>query len=208
VRVESLAGDVPVLSGLFFDPPRPLTADAPARDVSTRGAWTGRYGADGYVLFGWRRGGIDVGRLPPYVAGYAGGERVWLDTGEAELADTALLYAPAFSPLLGHAWLLGGDLATALFPRNGALQQRVLASPPWRYLAGLEVLPPHPEYGLGLDFWQVLLRARFRSHPAVMAGVWIGSVALALGAFLAGAGLWRELARPCGPPPPRKERRA
>ena len=197
LRVDSLGGDVPVLSAVFFDPLRPLPADGPARDEATRGAWNGRYGSDGYVLFGWRRGGVDVGRLPPAISGYTGGERVWLDTGEAELADTAVLYAPAFSPLLGHAWLLAGDLTAFLFPHDGALQQRVLASPPWRYLAGLELQPPHPEYGLGLDFWPVLLRDGFRSYPAVMAAAWAVSVALALGALLAGLALWRDL----GPAP-------
>ena len=196
IRVESLAGDVPVLSGLFFDPLRPLPEGQPSRDASTGGAWPGRYGADGYLLFGWRRGGVDVGRLPPYVSGYSGGERVWLDTGEAELADTAILYAPAFSPLLAHAWLLGSDAVAILFPAQQGLQQRALASPPWRYLAGLELHAPHPEYGLGLDFWPGLLRDGFRSHPGVMGAVWVTVVALLLGLTLAGAALWQELRQP------------
>lgn len=220
IRVEAQAGDTPVLSGLFFDPlqlavtpsilapptmpaatsaPAPLIPGPPVgqprRDDLTGGAWTGRYGADGHVLFAWRRGGVDVGRLPDYVTGYEGGARVWLDTGEAELADTALLYAPAFSPLLAHAWLLGNDLLAALVPGDGALLQRALASPPWRYLAGLELHAPHPEYGLGLDLWQVLLRAHFRSHPGVMAGVWAASGGLALGFVLCALGLVRELRR-------------
>ncbi|MDQ3702352.1 MAG: hypothetical protein M3442_15745, partial [Chloroflexota bacterium] len=118
IRVEALAADTPVLSGLFFDPLQlavtpsilapPTTAPSvsassvsapvplfpgpvggqPKRDDRTGGAWNGRYGADGHVLFAWRRGGVDVGRLPDYVTGYEGGSRVWLDTGEAELADT------------------------------------------------------------------------------------------------------------------------
>ena len=92
------------------------------------------------------------------------GERVWLDTGEAELADTAILYAPAFSPSwpTPGSW---GDAVAILFPAQQGLQQRALASPPWRYLAGLELHAPHPEYGLGLDFWPGLLRDGFRSHP-------------------------------------------
>lgn len=213
IRAASLAGDVPVLSGLFFDPPlslqsRPTTLPGtaassrlqppalgaePGRDEVTRGDWQGRYGADGQVLFGWRRGGVDVGYLPDYVAAYAGGERVWLDTGEAELADTAMLYVPAFSPLPAHAWLLGNDLLRAVFPGHGALLQRALASPPWRYRAGLELHAPHPEYGLGLDLWQVLLRTHFRSHPRVMAGVWAVTGALLVGLALCATGLAREL---------------
>ncbi|MDQ3700803.1 MAG: hypothetical protein M3442_07780, partial [Chloroflexota bacterium] len=118
-----------------------------------------------------------------------------LDTGEAELADTALLYAPAFSPLLAHAWLLGNDVLAVLVPGDGALLQRALASPPWRYLAGLELHAPHPEYGLGLDLWQVLLRAHFRSHPGVMAAVWVATGGLVLGFVLCALGLARELRR-------------
>ena len=203
IRADSLGGDVPVLSAVFFDPPRPLPAAGPAQDGATGGAWNGRYGADGYVLLGWRRGGADVGRLPPAISGYDGGERVWLDTGEAELADTAVLYAPAFSPLLGHAWLLAADLTAFLFPHDAAVRQRVLASPPWRYLAGLELQPPHPEYGLGLDVWPVLLRDGFRSYPAVMVVTWAVCVALVLGIILSAFGLWRELssAVPGRPPP-------
>jgi hypothetical protein len=169
--------------------------------VTTRGAWPGRYGAQGYVLFAWRRGGVDVGRLPADVAGYEGGDRVWLDTGEAELADTALLYAPAFSPLLAHVWLLGSDAVATFFPSDAALQQRALASPPWRSLAGLDRNPPHPEYGLGLDFWSGLLRDQLRSHTAFMAVVWTTTALLAAGALLAALGLYREVGR--GTPLPR-----
>jgi hypothetical protein len=205
VQVTSLGGDVPVLSALFFDPAPPPGGPAgpggPVRSVGSApvGAWPGRYGADGYVLFAWRRGGVDVGRLPPYVAGYGGGDRVWIDTGEEELGETALLYSAAFSPLPAHAWLLANDLLVAVAPGNQALQQRALASPPWRYLAGVPVLPPHPEYGLGLDAWQVLLWSQLASHGRFMTGVWAVSAALLLGAGLCALGLWRAL-RGGGPP--------
>jgi hypothetical protein len=184
VSVESLNADVPVLSGVFFDSPaREGWAAALRRDGTTGGAWPGRYGHDGYALFAWQRGGADLARLPEYVGGYAGGDRVWIDTAEADLADTALLYALPFSPLLAHGWLLATDSVTASRPEDITLQQRLLASPPWRVLAGLAIQPPHPEYGLGLDFWQVLLRAQLRSHAGFMAGVWAVTAALALGAL-------------------------
>jgi hypothetical protein len=218
LRLDGLAGDVPVLSALFFDPPMVTGSsgatgpsggnttgggqpDLPRRDATTRGAWPGRYGADGYVLFAWRRGGVDVGRLPADVVGYEGGDRVWLDTGEAELADTALLYAPAFSPLLAHIWLLGSDAVVTVFPSDAALRQRALASTPWHYLAGLDRNSPHPEYGLGLDFWQSLLRDQCRSHPGFMFVVWTATALLAAGALLAAFGLYREVGR--GTPVPR-----
>jgi hypothetical protein len=204
VRVTSLGGDVPVLSGLFFDPQDAGGGAGPRRDATTKGAWPGRYGADGYVLFAWRRGGVDVGRLPAYVAGYTGGERVWIDTGEEELGETALLYAPAFSPLPAHAWLLANDLLAGLLPGHGGLQQRALASPPWRYLAGWQVLPPHPEYGLGLDFWQVLLWSELASHGGFMAAVWATSGALLLGCGLCALALGRAIrgTPPVGRPAP------
>ena len=186
VTVEALGPDTPVLSALFVDPASGPVEERPRRDTSTGGHWTGRYGANGYALFAWRRGGEDVVGGPQRPAA-GGGERVWVDTGEQDLGDTALLYAPAFSPLLAHAWLLGNDAVGFLFPADVALQQRALASPPWRYLAGLEIQPPHPEFGLGLDFWPLLLRSHVSSHGTFMALVWLVEGALAAGLC---AGAW------------------
>jgi hypothetical protein len=107
------------------------------------------------------------------------------------------LYAPAFSPLLAHAWLLAGDAFSLALPHNVALVQRVLGSPPWRYLAGLEIHPPHPEYGLGLDFWPLLLRTQFSSHRAFMALVWTAEAVLLAGALACAAALIQEVRRPC-----------
>ncbi len=196
VEVQRLGGDVPVISALFFDPPAGPRAPVPQRDVGRGGQWPGYAGADGYVLLAWRRGGQDLARLPPYVAGLTGGERVWLDTHEQDLADTALLYAPAFSPLLAHAWLLGADAIADLLPGNTALLQRALASPPWHYLgpAPLRTLnAPHPEYGLGLDLWPILLRTHFQSHTTFMAIAWGLWGALAAGALACAWRLWHVL---------------
>ncbi|MBI3970045.1 MAG: hypothetical protein HY332_02040 [Chloroflexi bacterium] len=190
---ETSGADVPVVSAVFFDPAGALRQPTPLRDTTARGRWTGRYGAGGYILFAWRRGGADVAHLPPYVAGYGGGDRVWLDTKEIDLADTALLYAPAFSPLLAHAWLLGSDAVATLFPGNPALLQRALASPPWRYLAGLELHAPHPEYGLGLDFWPVLLYNQFRSHVGFMWLAWAVAAALLATGVACGWALLRTI---------------
>jgi hypothetical protein len=199
VSVHATGPDTPVLSGAFFDPARGPRQDEPQRDTSTRGGWAGKYGADGYVLFAWRRGGEDVRRLPDYLSGASGGDRDWIDTGEADLEDTALLYAPAFSPLLAHAWLLGCDAISLLFPRNVALLQRALGSPPWRYF-GLAIHPPHPEYGLGLDFWPLLLRDQFSSHRGFMALVWSVEAGLAAGAAAGALALARRLRCPAEDP--------
>ena len=182
ITVEALQPrDVPVVSALFFDRRPPDTPSAGDGD------WVGRVGRDGFVLFGWDRG-RDVAALPPYVPRVDGGERVWVDTWEAELTDTALLYAPGFSPLLAHGWLLAADAASLVAPRSASLIERALASPPWRYVHELEVQSPHPEYGLGVDVWPVLLYAQFAAHPGVIAVAWAayGAVALAgTGAMLA-----------------------
>lgn len=164
----------PVVSALFFDPDTETSGPvSPIQDRSTGGDWVGRYGRDGALLLAWEMGPRDVGKLPPYINAVTGGERVWVDTGEAERSEIAMLYAPGFSPLLAHAWLLGNDLIRFLRPADAALQQRALASPPWRYVHGLEVHSPHPEYGLGIDLWPIEARQMFASHSGVMAAVWV-----------------------------------
>jgi hypothetical protein len=183
-RVDEVTGhDVPVISAIFFDPAGESASPTFRRTPADARPWIGRFGRDGFVLFAWDRG-QDVSRLPTYVRHISGGDRVWLDTGEAELTEIPLLYAPAFSPLLAHAWLLGVDLVTLALPSDAALHQRALASPPWRYLAGLEIHSPHPEYGLGLDLWPLLLQSNYRSHTGFMAVVWGLAGTLASGVML------------------------
>ena len=182
ITVESIEErDVPVLSALFFD--RGAIIPPPNGD----GSWPGRVGRDGYVLFAWNRG-ADVASYPGYAAPVEGGERVWIDTWQAELAETAPLYAPGFSPLLAHAWLLGADAMTLVAPGNEALLRRALGSPPWRYLHGLELHPPRPDFGLGLDLWPLLLRTQFGSHREVLVAAALA--AIGLGAAFALSALW------------------
>ena len=178
----------PVISGVFFDPipvpPRsnaatpPLDRPLPTIDRTTHGLWIGRYGRDGGVLPAYEMGPRDAGALPTYIDSITGGTPVWVDTGELERSETALLYAPGFSPIAAHAWLLGNDLIAALFPADHALRQKALASPPWRYVHGLEIHSPHPEYGLGIDLWPLAMRDWFASWPSVMVAVWATFAAL------------------------------
>jgi hypothetical protein len=133
--------------------------------------------------------------LPPYIDVITGGIPVWVDTGELERSEAALLYAPGFSPIAAHAWLLGNDLIAALFPSATALRQKALASPPWRYVHGLEVHSPHPEYGLGVDLWPLAMRDWFASWPYVIAATWaveLSFVVVAIGGALRLAVAWRE----------------
>jgi hypothetical protein len=184
IAVHDSGRAFPVLSGLFFDPPERAGASAgnhgasapsrplPSVDRTTGGAWVGRYGSEGAVLPAFEMGPRDAGALPSYIDVITGGIPVWVDTGELERADAALLYAPGFSPIAAHAWLLGNDLAASVFPADTALRQKALASPPWRYVHGLEIHSPHPEYGLGIDLWPLVMRDWFASWPSVMAAIW------------------------------------
>ena len=162
----------PVISGIFFDPMPGGDRPMPSVDRTTGGAWVGRYGSDAAVLPAYEMGPRDAGALPPYIDTITGGTPVWVDTGELERSEAALLYAPGFSPIAAHAWLLANDLIAALFPADAPLRQKALASPPWRYVHDLEIHSPHPEYGLGIDLWPLAMRDWFASWPGVMAATW------------------------------------
>ena len=179
--------DVPVISAMFFDTWDGEPLDGSPTVAPAAGDWVGRFGRDGHVLFAWNRG-QDVASLPGYIGGYDGGDSTWVDTWQTELAETAILYAPGFSPLLAHAWLLGADAVSLLRTSDQVFLQRALGAPPWRYVHGVESHSPRPEFGLGLDLWPLLLRSHFRSHPQFMAGVWLATAALVAG--LAGSLLW------------------
>jgi hypothetical protein len=53
-------------------------------------------------------------------------------------------------------------------------------------------MPPHPEYGLGLDFWPTLLYTNYKSHPGLLAWMWLVLLALEAITLAGAAGLvWR-----------------
>jgi len=60
-------------TGDGFDIPSAITTAVPgvATDVSTRGAWRGPYGNDGYIMDSWNGVGQDLARLPNYVSSYS-----------------------------------------------------------------------------------------------------------------------------------------
>lgn len=168
IYVQGAGPDTAVLSALAFDPHDVSEWDqAPVFDTQPPAQWSDRYGHDGYVLLGWNEDWSDRARLPTYVARYDGGDRVNLDTGELDIAETPLLYGLPFTPLLGHLWFLGADAVGAVFPDRPDLLERALASPPWRWW-GLTMQPPHPEHGMGLDLWPARLYDHFASHPPVL----------------------------------------
>jgi hypothetical protein len=196
----------PIISGIFFDPaehhvetqPGSDTGPIPSLDRTTSGAWVGRYGREGAVLPAYEMGPRDAGAMPPYIEKITGGLPVWVDTGELERSEAPLLYAPGFSPIVAHAWLLANDLVAAVFPVDLALRQRALASPPWRYIHGIEVHSPHPEYGLGIDLWPLAIRDWFASWPRVIAAAWVTHGLLIVTAVGGAVGIGRVWARAGG----------
>ena len=186
--------DVAVLSALTFDP-LPVDGrwtDVPKTDHATQGRWRERYGREGFVLFAWRGDRSDAVQLPPYIAGYSGGERVNIVTTEESVAEAALLYAPPFSPLFSHAWLLSADAVRIIWPGRLYLLQRVLAAPPWRWW-GLNLQLSHPEFGLGLNLWPARLYGDYGSHDRLLAAVVALLVVIEGGLVLAALGLLRAL---------------
>ncbi len=186
--------DVAVLSALTFDP-LPVDGrwtDAPRTDRATQGRWRDRYGREGFVLFAWRGDHSDAVQFPPYVAGYSGGERVNIVTTEGSVAEAGLLYAPPFSPLLNHAWLLSADAVRTIWPGRLDLLQQVLAVPPWRWW-GLNLQLAHPEFGLGLDLWPARLYGDYGSHDRLLAAVITLLIVIEGGLVLAALGLLRAL---------------
>ena len=187
--------DVAVLSALTFDP-LPVDSrwsDAPRTDhAPLRGAGANATAARGLCSFAWRGDHSDAVQLPPYIAGYSGGERVNIVTTEESVAEAALLYAPPFSPLLNHAWLLSADAVRIIWPGRLDLLQRVLAAPPWRWW-GLNLQLSHPEFGLGLNLWPARLYGDYGSHDRLLAAVIALLFVIEGGLVLAALGLLRAL---------------
>ena len=178
VAVRQTGPDTAVVSAMAFDPISPGIAGSSREvrlDRHTRGEWPGTYGRDGYAFFGFRSFNIDQAKLPPYVKGYElrhVGDRehptIHVEVPEDDLLDTAMLYAPPFSPILGNIWLLGADVFHLVIPSRPDFTQGVLLRPPWSWFGISAPLPPHPEYGLGLDFWPSMIWTSHASHTGVV----------------------------------------
>jgi hypothetical protein len=189
IGLEQRGADTAVISAVAFSPPSGERRDVPILDEGTKGNWRGMYGADGYVLLAWHSFSVDEASLPSYVLGYEATHvgdkpdpRIHVDVAEGDLRDTPLLYAPPFSPLLGNAWLLAADLSHLVLPSRPDVTGAILARPPWRWFGVAATQLPHPEYGLGLDFWPTLLYTNYASHLGVLVAMWV--VLLAVEALL------------------------
>ena len=101
---------------------------------------------------------------------------------------TATVWSWQFSPILAHGWLLASDGLHLARPYLGSWENKLLGMPPWR-AAGIDVLPSHPEFGLGLDFWSTRLFLEFPSEWTLLAGVIAVLLLLEAAVVLAGARL-------------------
>ena len=205
VSLAQRGPDTAVVSAAAFDAPGRGGTDRPRLDEGTRGDWRGVFGANGYLLFAWRSFNVDVSALPAYAARYeldhVGDKpdpRIHVEVAEADVLDTALLYAAPFSPLLGNLWLLLADLVHLLIPARPDLLLGVLSRPPWAWFGVPAPLPPNPEYGLGLDFWPTLLYVNYASHPGLLGAMWVALVTLQAVLIGAGAGLAYRIGPPAG----------
>ena len=130
-----------------------------------------------------------VGQLPDQGARYGGADyypySAGLDDGSTL---TATVWAWPFSPILAQGWLLSADLLSLGPASLEPIRDRVLASPPWR-LWGINVVPAHPDYGLGVDFWWVRLKTDFPASPPLLGVAALVLLSLEAGLVFFGARL-------------------
>ena len=131
-----------------------------------------------------------AGRLPENGAVYGGLDYQPWSSIQPEGDFAAVLYAPQFSPLLAHAWLLRADAANLLVPDHIELVEDALRRTPWSRF-GIDAPPLRPENGLGLDFWSMKLFESFQAYPALAA--WVGATLLTL--QIVSLGAWAVLVR-------------
>ena len=121
---------------------------------------------------------------------YGGAEYQPWSSIQPEGDYAAVLYTYQFSPLLGHAWLLRADATHLLAPDRTDFLADALSRTPWSKF-GIDAVPPHPENGLGLDFWSMGLIENFLAYPTVIA--WV--VALLLPLQFIALGTWIGLSK-------------
>ena len=131
-----------------------------------------------------------VTQLPDQGAQYGGADyypySAGLDDGNA---TTATVMAWPFSPILAHIWLLSADVL-AIGPSSLQNEKdRLLVTPPWKLIWGIDIVPEHPDHGLGFDFWSMKLRTDFPSYTRFLTGVAVIVLLLEVVLLIAGTRL-------------------
>lgn len=129
-----------------------------------------------------------VSQLPDQGAQYGGADYYPYSSGlDDGNTTTATVMAWPFSPILAHMWLLSADLL-AIGPSSLQYQKdRLLVTPPWKMIWGIDIVPNNPHHGLGFDFWSMRMKTDFPSYTGFLVGV--GLVLLLLEAVLLLAGI-------------------
>ena len=117
-----------------------------------------------------------VWQLPDNGGVYGGSEYQRWSSIQPEGDLAAVLFAPQFTPLLGHLWLLRADVTELVLPDRLDLVQAALGRAPWTRF-GIDAFPARPQDGMGLDFWSMTMRANYLNHQ--------GFVGIVMGALIA-----------------------
>ncbi len=108
-----------------------------------------------------------VGQLPDNGGVYGGSEYQRWSSIQPEGDLAAVLFAPQFTPLLGHAWLLRADFTKLILPDRLDLVEDALGRAPWLRF-GIDAFPARPEDGAGLDFWSMTMWANYLNHKTLV----------------------------------------
>jgi len=106
-----------------------------------------------------------VWQLPDNGGVYGGSEYQRWSSIQPEGDLAAVLFAPQFTPLLGHLWLLRADITKLFLPDRLDLVEDALGRAPWLRF-GIDVFPARPQDGAGLDFWTMTMWANYLNHKA------------------------------------------
>ena len=109
-----------------------------------------------------------VGQLPDGGGVYGGSEYQRWSSIQPEGDLAAVLFAPQFTPLLGHLWLLRADFTKLILPDRLDLVEDALGRAPWLRF-GIDAFPARPQDGAGLDFWSMTMWANYLNHREVVA---------------------------------------
>ncbi len=115
-----------------------------------------------------------VWQLPDNGGVYGGSEYQRWSSIQPEGDLAAVLFAPQFTPLLGHLWLLRADITELVLPDRLDLMQDALGRAPWTRF-GIDAFPARPQDGMGLDFWSMTMWANYLNHKEFV-GIVMGAL--------------------------------
>ncbi len=125
-----------------------------------------------------------VWQLPENGGIYGGREYQRWSSIQPEGDLAAVLFAPQFTPLLGHLWLLRADVTELILPDRLDLIEDALGRTPWLRF-GIDAPPERPQDATGLDFWSMTMWANYLNHKYLVGIVMAALVGVELLALVA-----------------------